>query len=51
MQAVMTCLLGCLVEQLTTEMRAEMHGIEAQVQRRIAIQGEVPERRLVDELV
>lgn len=37
--------------QVTAEMQEEMRGIEAQIQRRIAIGGQVSERRIIDELV
>lgn len=36
---------------VTEEQRAEMHGVEAQLKRRVAVGATVSERRLVDELV
>ncbi len=36
---------------LSEEQRAEMHGVEAQLKRRVAVGAAVAERRLVDELV
>ncbi len=35
----------------TEEQKAEMHGVEVQIKRRIAIHSYVSERRLIDELV